>query len=146
MSNIEVSVPSSASLMIQLEVLQFRVGGRLYSVEVDRDGFPRLLDEELEYQRFAEEMDRRMEEPRERRRRPSPARRGKPWTSVEEELLRDGFTAGEEMSVMAKQVDRSSGAVRARLVKLGLLDEAAAGLRYPVSREDAPVDEGGVDV
>ena len=47
---------------------------------------------------------------------------------------------------MAKQVDRSGGAVRARLVKLGLLDEAAAGLRYPISREDAPVDGSEPDV
>lgn len=144
MSSIEVSVPSSASVKITLELLQFNVGGRVYSVEVDRDGFPRLVDEAEEY-RELEALERRIAAPR---RRPNPARRGKPWTSVEEAVLRDGFAAGDEIPVLAKQVDRSTGAVRARLVKLGLLDEAAAGLRYPVNKPTAgsTIDDADPDV
>jgi hypothetical protein len=65
--------------------------------------------------------------------RPGPARRGRPWSEEEEGALRDGFGRGESPEALAKGTGRTAGAVRARLVKLGLLDAAEAGLRYPLT-------------
>lgn len=64
-------------------------------------------------------------------RRPGPANRGKPWTAEEEERAHAAWSAGDDAADIARALGRSRGAVMARLVRLGLVDEAEAGLRYP---------------
>lgn len=65
--------------------------------------------------------------------RPGPANRGKPWAPDDDERVSTGFQAGIEPAAIAREVGRTRGAVVARLVRLGLMEEAAAGLRYPTS-------------
>jgi hypothetical protein len=43
-----------------------------------------------------------------------------PWTSEEEDQLRTGIIAGEHPADIAKKLSRSEGAVRHRMIKLGL--------------------------
>jgi len=69
--------------------------------------------------------------------RPGPARRGKAWSDEDEAQVRGGFARGETPGAIAAALGRTSGAVRARLVRFGLLTEEEAGLRYPVARSDA---------
>jgi hypothetical protein len=45
------------------------------------------------------------------------------WTEQEESSLREGFASGASPQEMASQLGRSSRAVEARLVKLGLMAE-----------------------
>lgn len=45
------------------------------------------------------------------------------WTEQEESSLREGFASGASPQEMASQLGRSSRAVEARLVKLGLMGE-----------------------
>lgn len=71
------------------------------------------------------------EAPRVRAVRPGPANRGKPWSPADDERVSTGFQAGIEPAGIAREVGRTRGAVVARLVRLGLMEEAAAGLRYP---------------
>jgi hypothetical protein len=59
-------------------------------------------------------------------------RRGSAWSEEEEEAIRASFAAGDSVPDLAERLGRSAGAVRARLVRLGLLSEEEAGLRYPV--------------
>lgn len=63
--------------------------------------------------------------------RPGPANRGKPWAPDDDERVSTGFQAGIEPAAIAREVGRTRGAVVARLVRLGLMEESAAGLRYP---------------
>ncbi len=67
-------------------------------------------------------------------RHPAPANRGRPWTDAEHASLADAFAEGTAPVDIARSMGRTRGAVLARLVRLGLLDEAEAGLRYPASR------------
>jgi len=62
-----------------------------------------------------------------------PANRGRAWLPEEEERLRAAWTAGDDATEIARAIGRSRGAVMARLVRMGLVDEAEAGLRYPAS-------------
>lgn len=63
--------------------------------------------------------------------RPGPANRGKPWDPATDERLVTAFGLGREVAEIATELGRTRGAVLSRLVRLGLVDEAAAGLRYP---------------
>ena len=63
--------------------------------------------------------------------RPAVTNRGKPWDPADEQHLADAFANGEEPTAIARTLGRSRGAVVARLVRLGLMEEAGAGLRYP---------------
>ena len=45
---------------------------------------------------------------------------GKPWTEVEDDKLRDEFSAGLKLSAIAKEHGRSYGAIESRLDLLGL--------------------------
>jgi hypothetical protein len=74
---------------------------------------------------------------------PQLARKGKAWSDGEEEELRRAFVADEPSRDIARRLGRSHGAVVARLVRMGLLDEALAGLRYPVKRPEPRAGEGG---
>jgi hypothetical protein len=69
--------------------------------------------------------------------RPGPERRGKAWSELEEAHVCDGFARGDTPGAIAAALGRTSGAVRARLVRFGLLTEEEAGLRYPVPRSEA---------
>ena len=61
------------------------------------------------------------------------ARQGTPWGSEEDRQLRESFLAGLGFSELASRHQRSRGAIRARLERLGLLDRRA-GLREAVRR------------
>ncbi len=47
----------------------------------------------------------------------------KPWSEEQEYELRRRFQAGEKISHIAESLGRGSGAIRARLIKLGLIEE-----------------------
>lgn len=49
-----------------------------------------------------------------------PRNAGKPWTEVEDDKLRDEFSAGLKISIIAKEHGRSYGAIESRLDLLGL--------------------------
>lgn len=53
------------------------------------------------------------------------ARQGTPWGSEEDRQLREAFLAGLGFSELASHHQRSRGAIRARLERLGLIDRAA---------------------
>jgi DNA helicase-2/ATP-dependent DNA helicase PcrA len=54
-----------------------------------------------------------------------PARHGVAWSPEEDGRLRDMFTKGSAIGAMVKTHQRKRGAIRSRLVKLGLIDEDA---------------------
>ncbi|MCB2228527.1 MAG: hypothetical protein KQH53_17760 [Desulfarculaceae bacterium] len=51
-----------------------------------------------------------------------PANQGKPWSEVEDAELTQAFRRGDKIKDMAAAHQRSSGGIRSRLVKLGLID------------------------
>ena len=52
-----------------------------------------------------------------------PAKAGKPWDSEEDEKLAQGFDAGLSVIELANTHERSKGAIRARLIRLGKLTD-----------------------
>lgn len=70
------------------------------------------------------------------------SRRGKAWTAREEDDVRARWAAGGDAAEIGLALGRSRGAVTARLVLMGLLDEAEAGLRWPAGGR-APAPEAG---
>ena len=52
-----------------------------------------------------------------------PAKAGKPWDSEEDEKLAQGFDAGLSIIELAHTHERSKGAIRARLIRLGKLTD-----------------------
>ena len=50
-------------------------------------------------------------------------RSGHPWSSDEEQLLRERFARQEGLEVLAEEHQRTPLGIRSRLVKLGLIDE-----------------------
>lgn len=90
-------------------------------------GAPRLLPHELALQ---ETGDRSPLVDREQRRQQRvrdlglPLNTGKAWTAAEERALRSLFTRGLRAGEIARRVGRSRDAVAARLVRLGLVEEA----------------------
>jgi hypothetical protein len=52
-----------------------------------------------------------------------PARHGHPWRAEDDDRLRTQFLRGEAIAAMAHAHQRKKGAIRSRLVKLGLLTE-----------------------
>ncbi len=49
-----------------------------------------------------------------------------PWTDDDDDALRTGFESGTKIAHLAKEFSRKPGAIRARLVKLGLIDGASS--------------------
>ena len=62
--------------------------------------------------------------------------KGRRWTEVEEADLTRDYGDGVSVAGLARAHGRSEGAIRSRLVRLGLLEEAVAGLRFPVARPE----------
>jgi len=56
---------------------------------------------------------------REKRRRSLPERAGEPWDDSESELLLKRFNGGVEISKIAKEHKRTTGAIKSQLLKLG---------------------------
>ena len=54
------------------------------------------------------------------------SRAGVSWDATEEQELREMFENGKSLSSIALSLQRSKGSIRARLVKVGLLDEFQA--------------------
>jgi hypothetical protein len=50
-------------------------------------------------------------------------RQGKAWSVDEDRRLYDGFVGGQSTTALASVNERSAGGIRARLVRLGLVDE-----------------------
>ncbi len=70
--------------------------------------------------------------------RTGPENRGKPWDPATDERLAADFGGGRELADIAADLGRTRGAVLSRLVRLGLVDEATAGLRYPARPAATP--------
>ena len=74
---------------------------------------------------------------------PNKPRAGGKWTEEEEQRLRDAFHARKPFADIAKDHGRTQGAITARLVKLGLVEDnpsnrAGQGNRPPVVDTPAP--------
>jgi hypothetical protein len=65
-----------------------------------------------------------------------PGNAGKPWTASEDALLRKRFDMGASVTEMAREHWRTEGAIRARLVRLGMVDPRSLAL------EDAAASRG----
>ena len=63
-------------------------------------------------------------EVRQQRESLQPAKAGKPWDEAEDVRLRQGFAADPGIAMLARAHERTDGAVRSRLEKLGLLAPA----------------------
>ncbi len=66
----------------------------------------------------------------EKRRKTLPENVGKAWSPSDEKLLSSEFDSGKEIGELAKQLQRTAGAVRARLVKLGKIEADPSLQRY----------------
>jgi hypothetical protein len=66
---------------------------------------------------------------RSRMQRRVPERSGAPWTGEEDRRLEEAFESGRTFPELAAHHERSVGAVKARLVKLGKLAEADSRFR-----------------
>ena len=107
--------------------ISWRIGDRHFTIQLDPDGSPSVAGAPLQ------ETERRLSRN---------GRRGQLWTEEEEGRVRAAHAAGVEAGELAQQLGRSPGAVRARLVWLGLVDPETETLRYPVRpRVTAP--DGG---
>lgn len=63
----------------------------------------------------------------------SPAAAGKPWTKAEDQQLASAFDGGATEKDLVAKHQRTRGAIRARLVKLGRLDASAYARRQPAA-------------
>jgi DNA helicase-2/ATP-dependent DNA helicase PcrA len=95
----------------------------------DDERLPLLSDRErqlIEGSRGPEEVPKRPTDELKRRsgrRADLPARHGRAWSPEEDDRLRTMFLQAEPIGAMAAAHQRGKGAIRSRLVKLGLIDE-----------------------
>jgi hypothetical protein len=61
----------------------------------------------------------------------SHARQGKPWTAEEDRQLYDAFVAGQPIEFLASLHHRGEGGIKARLDRLGLIDEQGNAVQPP---------------
>jgi hypothetical protein len=69
-----------------------------------------------------------------------PRNAGRPWSADDDATLASGFDAGEKVDALAARLERTRGAINARLVRLGKI-EPPPGLRLrgePAQYIDAP--------
>ncbi|MDP2311733.1 MAG: hypothetical protein Q8P41_02420 [Pseudomonadota bacterium] len=131
-------------MSIELLEVSWRVGTDRFSFVLTPDGTPHLTGPGVtELAAFGPAAPPPVRERPAKATRPGPARRGQAWSEDEETQLREGFARGDEPAAIATTLGRTSGSVRARLVRMGLLDEVAAGLRYPVPRATTGAESGG---
>ena len=57
-----------------------------------------------------------------------PRNAGRPWSNEDDDVLTSGFDAGDTIGALASKLERTRGAISARLVKLGKI-EPPPGLR-----------------
>lgn len=74
---------------------------------------------------------------------PGPGRRGQAWSDEEDDRVKAAFLAGDDVTDIARALERTRGAVMARLVHLGVMEAETAGLRYPPSPRARPEVSGG---
>lgn len=129
---------TSETTFVVDEIAQTRLGERnvsLYSAGRDPTALMRLQvdDVRLEMPRQDWTYVYRMlgallaplpELPEPRRVRTGPARRGKPWVEDEDDRLMSAWLGGATLEDLAEEHERTQGAVAARLVKHGLVDDA----------------------
>lgn len=60
-----------------------------------------------------------------------PLQHGQPWTENDDQIVYDRFTALVAVADIARELSRSTGGIRARLRRLGLVDEAGKRLTPP---------------
>ena len=58
-----------------------------------------------------------------------PGKAGKPWSGDEDQRLLAAFDAGKQPAALAKDHDRTNGAIQARLVRLGRLNDDSAAAK-----------------
>lgn len=129
--------------------IRWRSPAGTHHLVVGEDGVPHLTEAAPTSDLWSAAWDPAALEPPPRpparvRPRASAPKRGKPWSEEEEAILRDGFAADEPHAAIAERIGRTPGAVLARLVKLGLVEAASAGLRFP-PRPPAAGPPGGVE-
>jgi hypothetical protein len=56
-------------------------------------------------------------------------RQGKAWSVDEDRRLYDGFVGGQTTTALVSAHGRSAGGIRARLVRLGLIDENGVAIK-----------------
>ncbi len=69
----------------------------------------------------------------EKRRLNLPERAGMPWDDSESELLLKRFNAGVDISKVAKEHKRTTGAIRSQLLKLGKVPTSVSDKSTPTS-------------
>lgn len=106
--------------MFQGFEFRWKAGGRQHALFIDSSGHPHLDDDGGD--------DAPEPSPRAR---PRAAQRGRRWSEEEEDCLRTRLRGVEDATPLAEELGRSRGAVLARGVRLGLIAEEDAGLRYP---------------
>ncbi|MGC4060961.1 MAG: hypothetical protein QM749_08970 [Aquabacterium sp.] len=57
----------------------------------------------------------------------SPGNAGKSWTPAEDQQLAQAFDQGRQIAELAKAHQRTAGAIKSRLIRLGRLQESEAG-------------------
>ena len=82
---------------------------------------------------------------------PPAARQGQAWTELEDRRLYDSFLAAQPCDAMAAAHQRSTGGIRARLRRLGLIDENGEVIEppppfaVPARRRSNAVEDLGAD-
>jgi hypothetical protein len=64
-------------------------------------------------------------------------RAGKPWSTDEDSQLREGFYKHEDLPILASRHKRSRGAIVARLVHLGLVDDRNEARKILAQRRES---------
>ncbi|MBN8547784.1 MAG: hypothetical protein J0M12_00565 [Deltaproteobacteria bacterium] len=75
------------------------------------------------------------------RRRSLPGNVGKPWSVSDETTLAAEYDSGRNIQELAQHFDRTVGAIRARLVKLGKIEDE--GSNYAPYRRNPPAHRFG---
>lgn len=111
--------------------LSWMAGGVRHTLRLHADGTPEVIEGAPPSMR--EPQGARLSVPARDK-----GRTGMPWTHDEEDEVALGYTGPEAIPELARKVRRTPAAVRARLVMLGVIEEADSPLRFPVKRPKPP--------